>query len=782
MDSAPEDRDASVDAELEHDAELNVAPDAEPDVDDASLSDLGSLEDHDMDAGVDEQEEDLDNCEEVHLTRFTDALWPQLFEPRCHTCHGSQGIASGTRFKLTTPAERETWAEDNLARISALALERLPEHEGRSILELKPTNAVSHGGATVFEEDSAPHQLLVSFIDELNAERCDVGPEPPETPYYEGVTWIDPQRLLRRVTLTLNGRIPSEEETSRVTLEGLSGVESLLESIMEREAFIARVKEGFDDILLTRGYTAVAGAVLSYAFFTTRHWVQGLYTPPESYRVTDDYDEALRREPVELIAHLVRNDLPFTEALTADYMMISPYTARGYGVFEDIQDQFTDSEDPFEFIPTRLPPRVHRNGQMQVTSDGHYPHAGLLTTPQFLHRYPSTDTNRNRARARHVYKLFLGFDILASAPAVSDSAAVTAQFDNPTLEAPECVACHRILDPLAGLFQDYNNDGEFHFRSEPWFTDMFAPGYELSVIPEEELGGALRWFGQQAAQDERFAVAMAEHVHYILTQERVSAPPLEGPEEARAAWRGYLAQREAINDAAQALRDGQFNLKAAFRSLIMSDYYRADGLVEGVAPERVADFEVLGLGAPLTPEQLIRKVEALFGVRLAVDPLDFDQRRSTYLLYGGIDYRQVTRRAATPSGAMGALMRKHANQLACQYALREFWGAQHGPYSLFPHVDEDTLDEALIRQNLVWLHQLILGQSLATDDAEIDRSYRLFSAVQQAGVARVAGGEDTRLVYDCRREAPAPNDSDYVMRSWQAVLSYLLRRPEFLLQ
>jgi hypothetical protein len=107
----------------------------------------------------------------------------------------------------------------------------------------------------------------------------------------------------------------------------------------------------------------------------------------------------------------------------------------------------------------------------------------------------------------------------------------------------------------------------------------------------------------------------------------------------------------------------------------------------------------------------------------------------------------------------------------------------HGPYSLFPDVDAETTDEHDIRSNLVWLHELILGQRLQPDDEEINRTYALFSTVQQEGALRVSSGdEDQRLVYECRREQSVPNDANYVMRSWQAILTYLLRRPEFLLQ
>jgi hypothetical protein len=39
--------------------------------------------------------------------------------------------------------------------------------------------------------------------------------------------------------------------------------------------------------------------------------------------------------------------------------------------------------------------------------------------------------------------------------------------------------CHKTIDPVAGLFQDYfNEEGHFGPRKEGWFTDMFGPGRE----------------------------------------------------------------------------------------------------------------------------------------------------------------------------------------------------------------------------------------------------------------------------------------------------------------
>ena len=718
---------------------------------------------------------------------FETRVWPEILEARCVACHSNAGIARQSAFVLTTQLDApETYRQDSFEQVKLIAGRRLASQDNRSLLELKPTLAIPHEGREVIEPGSHLHQLLLTFIGRVDGEPCPDDEPPVVTEdYYRGVTFLEPRALLRRVSLSLLSRPPTHQEIQVVTEEGMVGFQRLLDAFLDSEPFLDRVKEGFDDVLLTRGYVGTAGALLAFAFYEhTRHWPQSLFEPPESWDVSRDYEEALRREPVELIAHIVRHNRPFTDIIEADYTVVSPYTARGYGVFEGLRDRFQNPDDPFEFIETRLPAPMHRNGRSMPSETGLYPHAGVLTMPQFLHRYPNTDTNRNRARARFFYQIFLGFDVMASAPVVNDSAAVTAMFDNPTLEAPDCVTCHRIIDPLAGLFQDFDNKGDYHFRPEPWYDDMRPPGFQMDEIPEVDGWRRLQWLGNQAASDPRFALAMAEHVYYILTQERVLKAPQEGDENERAMRKGFAAQRAALTEAAIAFRESQFNLKVLFKSLITSQFYRASGLVEPVDdPERRAELDALGLGALVTPEQLYRRVLFIFGARLPIDRTDPDQRRSTYLLYGGIDHAQVTTRAVTPNGIIGALMRIHGHQISCRVALKEFWGGQAEGVRLFPFVDHTTTDEVAIRDNLVWLHQLILGQYLARDDPEINRSFNLFQDTVRDGALRVAAGEeDSRLIYDCRAEQAVPDDPDYLMRGWQAVIYYLVLRPEFLLQ
>src|SRR5690606_10333195 len=171
----------------------------------------------------------------------------------------------------------------------------------------------------------------------------------------------------------------------------------------------------------------------------------------------------------------------------------------------ELRSQFKNPDDPFEYIPVRLKALKGRNrNQDQPSPTGYYPHAGLLSTFQYLRRYPTTETNRNRLRARMYYQHFLGVDALELAARVSDAAAVTAKFKNPTMEASECVVCHKTLDPVASLFQNYYDlNGVYGHRKDGWYTDMFQAGFEGEDLPPEELWRALPWLGERTAKDPR---------------------------------------------------------------------------------------------------------------------------------------------------------------------------------------------------------------------------------------------------------------------------------------
>ncbi|MBY0455812.1 MAG: hypothetical protein K2V38_00585, partial [Gemmataceae bacterium] len=380
------------------------------------------------------------------------------------------------------------------------------------------------------------------------------------------------------------------------------------------------------------------------------------------------------------------------------------------------------------------------------------------------------------------YQHFLGVDVLELAARVSDAAAVTAKFDVPTMQAAECVVCHRTLDPVAGLFQDYwrfAEQGVYGKRKGGWFKDMFAPGFEGEDLPAAERWRALVWLGERTAKDPRFAVAMVEHVYYILTGRKVLLPPkdLDDPlYPARA--RAYLEQRRTTERIASQFAKNGFNLKQVFKDWIASDFYRADGLTTSAKdPKRRAELDDVGVVRMLSPEQLERKVEAVFGTRW--DRLQGEMAT----LYGGIDSREVTDRATDPSGAMGAIQRMLSNDVACKNVARDF-ARPPKERVLFGGIEPDVIPSASadadkqIRAAIVHLHKRILGREDAADSEEVSRTFKLFAAV--LADAKAAKGVEKREAYACRQGGAVTEDPHYTVRAWRAVVTYLLRRQEFL--
>ncbi len=482
-----------------------------------------------------------------------------------------------------------------------------------------------------------------------------------------------------------------------------------------------------------------------------------------------------------LIDHIVREDRPFTEIITADYIMVTPYTARGYGLYDELRPKFKNPEDPFEYIPVKLKALVGRTKEdNQESATGFYPHAGILSTFQYMKRYPTTETNRNRARARMFYQQFLGVDVLELAARVSDAAAVTAKYPVPTMQASECVICHKTLDPVAGLFQNYwKFEGVYGLRKGGWFKDMFQPGYEGEDLPAEERWRALQWLGERTVKDPRFAVAMVEHVHYLMTGRKTLLAPKDLDDPLYAArQRAYQEQRKQVEAMATKFAQGGFNLKSVFKDWALSSFYRADGVASvGLDPARRVELDDVGLCRMLAPEQVERKVKAIFGRPWG----KMDEQLS--MLYGGIDSKEVTERASDPSGAMGAIQRIMANDVACRETSLDFSRAP-AERRLFPQIEPDVLPgaspeaDAKIRHTIVHLHELVLGHNDAPDSAAVDHTFNLFAGIVGDAAKHKLDNEEK---WTCRQGLlkPVP-DPKYTVRAWRAVITYLLRQHEFL--
>ncbi len=452
--------------------------------------------------------------------------------------------------------------------------------------------------------------------------------------------------------------------------------------------------------------------------------------------------------------------------------------------------QFKNPDDPFEYVPVKLKALVGRNkAENQESATGFYPHAGLLSTFQYLTRYPTTETNRNRLRARMYYQHFLGVDVLELAARVSDAAAVTAKYEVPTMQAAECVVCHKTLDPVAGLFQDYwrfADQGVYGKRKGGWFTDMFGAGFEGEDLPAAERWRSLQWLGERTAKDPRFAVAMVEHVYYILTGRKVLLPPKDLDDPLYAAkLRAYSEQRRADRGDRGPLRQvrvqPQDRVQGLGRLRLLPGRRAGDG---GQGPDAGGrSWTTSGWCGCSRPSRSSGRSRAVFGEqwgRLTEQTGDALRR---HRLEGGHRAGRPTRagRWARSSGSCRTTWRA-STWPATSPARRPSGGCSPASSRTWCPAPRPRATRRSARRSSTCTSK-ILGRYDAADSAEVERTFKLFAGI--VSDAKEQKGLEKQESYHCRpgnRDAPgaAVADPHYTIRAWRGVVTYLLRRPEFL--
>ena len=78
---------------------------------------------------------------------------------------------------------------------------------------------------------------------------------------------MEPDRLLRRITLSLAGRLPTDDdERAAVHRHGLEAMNAILDELMKEDAFYVRLKEAFNDIFPTQGIVRVSELLVFNGF------------------------------------------------------------------------------------------------------------------------------------------------------------------------------------------------------------------------------------------------------------------------------------------------------------------------------------------------------------------------------------------------------------------------------------------------------------------------------------------------------------------------------------
>ena len=660
---------------------------------------------------------------------FADYISQQVVQARCINCHVEGGVSGHTRLVLT-PSSAEGHESLNLAVFENL----VATVEDGADLVLNKIQGVGHGGGIQVPAGSADFANMERFLRLLGGDGGTTGGLSPET-LFDGVTMASPVRTLRKAALIFAGRLPSQAELSAASDGRISSLRSTIRSLMRGPGFHEYLIRASNDRLLTDRHLddVLRPQEGFFVDLANEHWERAKAAVERGYEDFND-DIAFRhwegavwfgvaRAPLELIAHVVENDLPYTEILTADYVMANPFSARAYGA----TTQFDNANDPHEFKPSSIA-RYFRDDESKIRIEDddldavwivnpgnlstEYPHAGILNTTVFLLRYPTTATNRNRARSRWTYYHFLGLDVEKSAARTTDPEAL-ADTENPTMKNPACTVCHTVLDPVAGAYQNYGEEGLYrdswggldslaglykfpsdgsespYRRGDTWYRDMRHPGFDGEVAASAD--NSLQWLAQRITRDTRFAEAVVRFWWPSIMGVEITPPPEdEGDSGFAAQLAASAAQLAEVRRLADGFRNGiaggkPFNIRDLLTGITLSPWFRAASVASD-DPLQAEALRLAGVERLLTPEELERKTEAItgyvWGRSLSQDVQDMQSsyldapraNRARYeLMYGGIDSDGITVRAGDVTPLMAAVAQRHAIEVSCPIVLRDFF-------------------------------------------------------------------------------------------------------------
>ncbi len=729
------------------------------------------------------------NCTETDQDFFDRAVWPTLVTS-CVGCHGEANASGSDAPPLVYPANRS----------DAYGIIRdYVEREGIKLANKPSMNGEGHTGGKVLTLNSTEVSGLAEFVVRVQdggASCLDNGGQSAREAGFSDVINISAARTVRKAAILMQGRMPTQNELSSAQ-SSEQGLADVLMGYLQGDTFDRWLMNSANDHLLTRKY--VTGQTEAQeALSADTYNYSGLYdrtsaafdaaeaaevacadaggmpaadaAQPECreaqalratagiiYRETQ---RAIAEEPLQLIRHVVSNDRPYREILTADYMMMNPFTY-------DVLDGATwsagyDDMDATDWRPGHIRQyQVNWNTTLQAkTGKAYLPSAGVLSSPVFLLRYPSTDTNRNRARARWTYYYFLGTDIERLAVRAMDPEELK-NVTNPGAEGSSCFGCHKIMDPVAGAFQSWGNasqylvrngndslpqvyvDGDEYVAGDHWYRGQLKPGFNGTDMPVNRDYGnntthddGLQWLAEQLVADARFGTGTAKFwFKGVFGRDPLLAPTATEDADYEARLQAYLDEQDLIAEWAADFRAANDNLKTLLVDMMMSPLFRGESTT-GSDAQRLAALDQLGLGRLLSPEQLARKLEATTGFKWRWPWQDNSQLlESYYMFYGGIDSDGITKRPEALNSLMYSVTERMANELSCSIVASEFWPAM--PRTLFTGVaietDPNTAEgEAAIRgaiNNMMWR---LWGVS---DSDELDALWGLYKALYDQRIA-----------------------------------------------
>jgi len=490
---------------------------------------------------------------------------------------------------------------------------------------------------------------------------------------------ISPTEHLSRASVALRGVRPSLADLQTVR-DDPSRLDGLIEGYVDSDDIGPAIRHMHGEWLLTDVF-------LSY--FPAGYAAVGELSDVDAHQLNLAVTEGTAR----LAEHIVLDDRPYTELVTADYIMANPLTAVVWGL------------------------ELEGEGWQEARFEDGRPHAGLLSDPNYYTRHASTDTNRQRARGAHITRALLCHDYMRREVRVPEGVDLTDGGDRAIQDNAVCVSCHNTLDPMAGAFAE--NVGVIvpqytrRYPIETWdpsLADDYDPIYFYGIPAHDIID-----VGEIIAEDSRFArCAIRRHYGQLMAMDADDVPD-SVVDELLPVWQGQGGQ-----------------VRPLLAAIATSDAFASSGPVErsdGVAAE--------GLRRA-TPWHMQRVMEELTGFRWDMD-VDYnlgygrvgevelaDNITFGFRVHsGGADGFDIWDPMRTANPTTLLVMREVAGMAAKKVVADDLYG--DGSPRLLTRVSTDTTDENSVREQLVDLHLRLHGKVEAADGPAVTASWTLFS-------------------------------------------------------
>lgn len=540
----------------------------------------------------------------------------------------------------------------------------------------------------------------------LLAVGCSGSPDQPvTTPGIDeaSVEPLTPQRKLIRASMVIRGIRPTLADLQTIGANPLE-YENLVDSYLDSPEFGATIRqyvsEWFELDQAPDTYPAGFPAIGDLA---------GL----GSHELNTSIIQAGGR----LAEHIVTNDLPWSDLVTADYTLADFTVATVWGL-----------------------PYDDAAGGWQVTKyeDGR-PNAGILSDGWMFTRMPSTEGNRNRERAALVADALICHDypgrpvaIPADLDLTSESAITNAIESNPV-----CVSCHNSLDPLAAFFSAHY---ALRFPEE-------TTSYPLVQYTPEEASNfeTPNWYGQPAADLGEMGQLVAEDPRFVscavrrFYSELMHIPLKEVSYEAVALYReSFVAS--------------QLNVRQLIRSIVLSPQFGASAATDSrfpwlnVAVRRATPQQLDSMIKDLTGYQWTANIDEVFGEPgIGEVPLLRDFLFGYRTLAGGPNSFDTIEHTRTANPTTLLVLRNLAERAAASVVEHD----SNGTPILLTVSGALEGEEAAVSEQLAQLVLRFYGEQAPGNAPELARLVTLYEAVY--------------------------NESGDTSRAWEVVLAAMLQ-------